>query len=114
MTISASESKEDRYAAELYPSIGAVAATYGDADGKYVEFLKQAEPEYADEAWFLWNQPLAGGVIEPNTGAATTNDNKTSTGKTNTQDNAALSSKSSTWSFMLMGAVMALGLHAIF
>lgn len=59
MTISASASKEDNYAAELYPNIAAVASIYGDPDGKYLTFLKQAEPKFAQEAYYLWNQPFA-------------------------------------------------------
>ncbi|KAL0945911.1 hypothetical protein HGRIS_012194 [Hohenbuehelia grisea] len=56
---SASTSDEDSYAAELYPNVAAVAAEYGDDSGKYANYLKEKEPEYPAEAWFLWNQPLS-------------------------------------------------------
>ncbi|KAF9045369.1 chondroitin AC/alginate lyase [Panaeolus papilionaceus] len=59
MTIPASASKEDSYAAELYPNIAAVAAVYGDADNKYLNFLKSAEPGFMSEPFILWNQPFA-------------------------------------------------------
>lgn len=41
---------------ELYPSLAEVAAVYGDPDGKYATFLKNADPEYPAEPYFLWNQ----------------------------------------------------------
>ncbi|KAF9452091.1 chondroitin AC/alginate lyase [Macrolepiota fuliginosa MF-IS2] len=59
MTISASASKEDNYTSELFPNIVAVASVYGDPDGKYVSFMKQAEPQFAAEADYLWDQPFA-------------------------------------------------------
>lgn len=59
MTIPASASKENSYAAELYPNIAAVAAVYGDADNKYLNFLKSAEPGFMSEPFILWNQPFA-------------------------------------------------------
>ncbi|KAF8624700.1 hypothetical protein AX17_007031 [Amanita inopinata Kibby_2008] len=59
MTISASASKEQSYADELYPNVGAVGAIYGDSKGKYVTFLDGAEAGWKSEGWYLWNQPLA-------------------------------------------------------
>ena len=41
---------------ELYPSLAKVAAVYGDPDGKYAAFLKNAEAAYPAEPYFLWNQ----------------------------------------------------------
>ncbi|PFH51147.1 hypothetical protein AMATHDRAFT_143319 [Amanita thiersii Skay4041] len=59
MTISAKASNEDSYAEELYPNIGAVAAVYGDPNGKYLTYLQKAEPTFTSEAWYFWNQPFA-------------------------------------------------------
>jgi len=61
MTFSAADSNEASYAPELYPSIAAVAAIYGDPDNKYSEFLRNADVSYWQQPYFLWNQPLAGG-----------------------------------------------------
>lgn len=48
----------DEAAAELYPNIAAVAAVYGDADGKYAQFLANADNTYPAQAYFLWDQPF--------------------------------------------------------
>ncbi|KAF8152909.1 chondroitin AC/alginate lyase [Crassisporium funariophilum] len=61
MTIPSSASKEEKYVQELYPNIAAVAAVYGDADGKYLTFLKTAYPDFMKEPFILWNQPWAEG-----------------------------------------------------
>ncbi|KAF9001208.1 chondroitin AC/alginate lyase [Cyathus striatus] len=59
MGISASTSNETDYASELYPSVAAVAAVYSDPDGKYLTFLQGAEPDFAEDPYFLWDQPWA-------------------------------------------------------
>ena len=41
---------------ELYPSIAAVAANYGDPNGKYAAFLANADNMYPTEPYFLFNQ----------------------------------------------------------
>ena len=64
MTLVAADSNETSYIAELYPSVAAVGAVYGDPEGKYANFLTKGEPTYAEEAYFLWNQPLKGGEEE--------------------------------------------------
>lgn len=46
-------------ASELYPSVGAGAAVYGDPQGTYAKFLNSSEENYPAEPWFLWNQPLS-------------------------------------------------------
>lgn len=63
MTIDPATTGEEKYAAEMYPMVAAVAVEYGDLDGKYASFLKEkaGEEEYISQAWFLWDQPLAGG-----------------------------------------------------
>ncbi|KAG5644276.1 hypothetical protein DXG03_008761 [Asterophora parasitica] len=62
--LSADATKEGNYTTELYPSIAAIASVYGDPEGKYASFLSNGIPGYAEEAYFLWNQPLAGGEQE--------------------------------------------------
>jgi len=49
----------DEPLSELYPSIAAVASTYGDPSGKYAAFLAKGENTYPAEAYFLWNQNLS-------------------------------------------------------
>jgi hypothetical protein len=44
---------------ELYPSLAAVASTYGDTDGKYAAFVKAGDDTYPAEPYFLWNQPFS-------------------------------------------------------
>jgi hypothetical protein len=48
---------------EIYPSIGAVAAVYGDHDPSsivsYSVFLTGAMPNYPAHPWFFWDQPLS-------------------------------------------------------
>ncbi|KAF7354072.1 Chondroitin AC/alginate lyase [Mycena venus] len=72
MTVNPATTGEQDVTAEIYPNIAAVASVYGDPDGKYVKFLNATGFPYADDATFLWDQPLAGGTL------ATTN--STSTG----------------------------------
>ena len=71
-------------ASELYPSVGAGAAVYGDPQDSYANFLNSSENNYPAEPWFFWNQPLsdsgwvrvhagsAGAAAPSGTGAATT------------------------------------------
>lgn len=55
MTFSASSSGEDRYADELYPNVAAVASVYGDPDGAYLKYMKEADAEFYAQPHFLWN-----------------------------------------------------------
>ena len=69
MTISPGDETAD----ELYPEIAAVAAKYGDPDGKYAAFLANADNQYPAEPYFLWDQPLSDSNLAaatPNSGAA--------------------------------------------
>ncbi|KAJ7111643.1 chondroitin AC/alginate lyase [Mycena crocata] len=59
MTTDPAATDEQATTAEIYPNIAAVASVYGDADGKYVKFLSASSFPYADDATFLWDQPLA-------------------------------------------------------
>jgi len=60
---------------ELYPSIGAVAAVYGDRDPandtSYAAFLAAAQSNYPAEPWFFWDQPLSdSGWVRANAGSS--------------------------------------------
>lgn len=44
---------------ELYQPIAGVAATYGDPDNKYANFLANADPRYPAAPYFLWFQPFS-------------------------------------------------------
>lgn len=46
-------------AEELYQHVAAVAAQYGDAEGKYAAYLARVSPNYPQSPFFLWSQPLA-------------------------------------------------------
>jgi hypothetical protein len=60
---------------ELYPSVGAGGAVYGDHDpwigASYSVFLANAQPNYPADPWFFWDQPLSdsGWVRAPEGGA---------------------------------------------
>ncbi|ESK86517.1 hypothetical protein Moror_9837 [Moniliophthora roreri MCA 2997] len=46
---------------DLAPLVAAVGSTFGDPDKRYQNFLSEADPNYAEKPYFLWNQPFAGG-----------------------------------------------------
>ncbi|KAH7090029.1 chondroitin AC/alginate lyase [Auriculariales sp. MPI-PUGE-AT-0066] len=56
---SASNEVTSAPAEELYQHVAAVAAHYGDPDGKYAAYLARVDPKYPQSPYFLWNQPLA-------------------------------------------------------
>lgn len=41
---------------ELYPSVLATSAAYGDPRGTYASFLAKADPKYTNMPYFLFNQ----------------------------------------------------------
>lgn len=51
----------DEPAAELYMEVATIAAVYGDPNGTYAAFMKNAEVQYPSEPYFLWTQPLSDG-----------------------------------------------------
>jgi hypothetical protein len=61
MGTSPSSTGEQDVTAEIYPNVAAIASVYGDPEGKYGKFLNLSGFPYADDATFLWDQPLAGG-----------------------------------------------------
>jgi hypothetical protein len=89
MTFTASQSNETAYDSELYPNVAAVAAIYGDADGKYSKWLASRDTNFPSQPYFLWDQPLSNAG---RTGAATQGGNSstpnTSSGNTGS-NNAA-------------------------
>ncbi|RDB17371.1 hypothetical protein Hypma_001833 [Hypsizygus marmoreus] len=114
ITISATDSKETSYTEELYPSIAAVASIYGDSEGKYASFLANGEGGYAEEAYFLWNQPLAGGEQESAALAKASStsgaNNANATGTPKDQSNGAIGNAGS-W---LIGAAVVACLQCVF
>jgi hypothetical protein len=57
MTISVSASDEEADEDEIYPNIAAVAASYGDKSGAYLNFVKKSRPEFMKDPYMFWNQP---------------------------------------------------------
>ena len=57
MSIPASANHEEKYEHEIHPNIAAVAATYGDKNGTYLNFLKKHQPGFMRDPYILWNQP---------------------------------------------------------
>jgi len=53
----------DEEPTELYPSIGAGAAVFGDRDlasgATYSSFLANVQQDYPADPWFFWDQPLS-------------------------------------------------------
>ncbi|KAJ6625107.1 alginate lyase-domain-containing protein [Mycena sp. CBHHK59/15] len=90
MTVDPNASGEGYAVAEIFPNIAAVAATYGDPDGKYVAFLKKSFPDYASDADFLWDQPLAGGTVATVSTSNGTSSTKGSSGAVGRRGSAAL------------------------
>ncbi|KAJ6537220.1 chondroitin AC/alginate lyase [Mycena vulgaris] len=78
MTTDPSVKDEQNIVPEIYPNIAAIASVYGDPDGKYVKFLNASGFSYADDATFLWDQPLAGGdlLVSTNTTSGGGSDGK--------------------------------------
>lgn len=94
MTLSPSTSNEEDAAPELFPCVAAVASVYGDPDGKYAAFLSNSESTYAEDAYFLWDQPLAGG--------SASNSSSPNQGTSNTKDSGALGVLTRVNYFMLL------------
>ncbi|KDR76943.1 hypothetical protein GALMADRAFT_119999 [Galerina marginata CBS 339.88] len=120
MTISAAASGESAYASELHPNVAAVASVYGDADGKYLAYLKRESSTFITQPYILWNQPFAqnetSGVAPPTKQTSSTSASK----GTKSTSSTSKSSKPSSSSASRMGGVsvtLALGLvgvHCIF
>ncbi|KAH9168059.1 chondroitin AC/alginate lyase [Lactarius sanguifluus] len=64
-------SPKDELASELFPSVAAGAAVYGDPQGTYAAFLSRSEEDYPTEPWFFWDQPLSdSGWVRTHAGSA--------------------------------------------
>ena len=104
---------KDEPASELFPSVGAGAAVYGDPQGKYAAFLSRSEPDYPSQSWFFWDQPLndSGWVRAHATPSAT----GPSTAATSTSKNASTRTRVLLGSpgELLLGAVIMILIHAL-
>jgi hypothetical protein len=105
-------------AMELYPSIGAVAAVYGDRDlasgTSYTAFLASAQANYPAEPWFLWDQPLSdsGWVREHagSAGAATPSGSSASASSTSKNGGTRVWPRTTRW---VLGTVISVLLHVL-
>lgn len=90
----------DELASELYPNIAAVAANYGDPNGKYAAFLANADNTYPAQPYFLWDQPFT----DSNLAAATPTANSQPTTTSSSHNGVFVSShpSSMTASFMTL------------
>jgi hypothetical protein len=99
MTFSASIRGEEKYVRELYPNIAAVASVYGDADGKYLNFLKKAYPGFMAEPFIFWNQPWAQNETSGNAPVSATGQINAKSTSPSTKKSGAPSSKTGAFSF---------------
>ncbi|KAJ7734765.1 chondroitin AC/alginate lyase [Mycena maculata] len=105
MTVNPNTHGEGDDVAEIYPNIAAIASTYGDPNGTYVAFLKAGFPEYAWDADFLWDQPLAGdGVVT--TSNSTGSGSGSGSGKSAASTHRGLGVLSAAILALLVGAVV--------
>ena len=110
MRFKASETQEDRYEIELHPNVAAVAAEYGDADGRYLQYLTAFENgSFIEQPYVLWNQPFAVGVKAGFTTATGGKSNSSSDKATGTKNNTsgAIQSAAATALFYFAGFVAA-------
>ncbi|KAJ7915904.1 chondroitin AC/alginate lyase [Mycena leptocephala] len=107
MTTNPTATNEANVTAEIYPNVAAVAATYGDPSGKYVKFLNTSGFPYADDASFLWDQPLAGGTVS--TGSNANPDSAKSTGSSSSSSSAIPVNGTGLRLWMFNGLLLVLG-----
>ncbi|KAJ7450854.1 chondroitin AC/alginate lyase [Mycena latifolia] len=104
MTTNPAATSETNVTAEIYPNVAAVAATYGDPTGKYVNFLQSSGFPYAQDASFLWDQPLAGGSPSANGASSSGSSNSPATTQ---PSGAAMRPRLTLW--VLNGILLAVG-----
>jgi hypothetical protein len=103
---------------ELYPSIGAVAAVYGDHDpasgASYTAFLANAQANYPAQPWFFWDQPLSdSGWVRAHAGSSgAATPSKTTVGAAATGKNAGARVLPRTTGRPFLGAAIFVLLHA--
>lgn len=107
MTTNPTATNEANVTAEIYPNVAAVAATYGDPSGKYVKFLNTSGFPYADDASFLWDQPLAGGILSA--GSNANPDSTKNTGSSSSSSSAIPANGTGLRLWMFNGLLLALG-----
>ncbi|KAG8975746.1 hypothetical protein FRB90_009440 [Tulasnella sp. 427] len=107
---------DDEGPTEAYPNIAAIAAQYGDPDGKYTAFLSAHEQTYPGQAWFFWNQPLSDSGLQvhiDDTGnilagaGSSTSTGSSSSSTSGNKSNAAATVVAGGWIKVLMGAAAA-------
>ncbi|KAF8179734.1 alginate lyase-domain-containing protein [Mycena galopus ATCC 62051] len=86
MTVNPAATTEQNVTAEIYPNVAAVASAYGDPDGQYTRFLNASGFAYADDATFLWDQPLAGGDTLGETNSTSASNSRNASNPTNASD----------------------------
>jgi hypothetical protein len=59
---------------EVFPHVVAVAAAYGDKDGKYASWLKQHAGDYQNQPFYFFDQPAA--ISRPHGSTSTSNKGK--------------------------------------
>jgi hypothetical protein len=94
-------------AGELFPNVADVGALYGDPTGKYARFLAERLPTYAEQPYFLWDQPFSdSGLMDSRTGGSASVNAPPE--PTNTGTNGAQSVIGVGWSlFGIISVVMA-------
>jgi len=104
----------DEDATELFPSVGAIAAQFGDPDGTYAGFLARSQANYPADPWFFWDVLGDSGWVKAHAngpGASTANatgSRGSGTGKNSARARDLLGSGGR----LLLGAAIALSLHA--
>ncbi|KAG9113181.1 hypothetical protein FRC07_007810 [Ceratobasidium sp. 392] len=108
MNFTADQSNEQGYDAELYPNVAAVAAIYGDPDGKYAQWLAGRDQSYPGQPYFLWDQPLSNSGLS---GAPTQTGSAGSPGPTKAAgSNGAVRAEIGVGMAVIAGVVALLGL----
>ncbi|KAI0301430.1 chondroitin AC/alginate lyase [Russula brevipes] len=104
----------DEDATELFPSVGAIAAQFGDPDGTYAGFLARSQANYPADPWFFWDVLGDSGWVKAHAngpGASTANatgSRGSGTGKNGARARDLLGSGGR----LFLGAAIAASLHA--
>ena len=103
-------------ASELYPSVGAGAAVYGDPQGTYAAFLSNAEPDYPSQTWFFWDQPLSdSGWVRAHASSSGTGSAAATTSSAGAKKNASARTRVllSTPAELLLGVAIMILVHVL-
>ncbi|KZP15851.1 chondroitin AC/alginate lyase [Athelia psychrophila] len=91
---------------ELYPSMVAVGATYGDPEGKYASFLAQANSNYPEEPYFFFNQNFTDSGLAAATPTASSGSPGSTTGA---RQNGAIAGLTTNWLVATMAVSLLCG-----